>query len=151
MTNQLTLRSFDIPQLHRFGVGFDRMFDRVDEILRSQAQHQTNYPPYNIIKHTDDKYTIELAVAGFGDGDINIQVEENVLKIEGKHQDEQTDDAREFVYRGIGGRDFVRTFTLAEHVEVVGASQENGILTVNLERIVPEEKRPKSIAISYSK
>lgn len=150
MTNQLSLRALDIPQLHRFGVGFDRMFDQVDEMLRAHAQHNTNYPPYNMIKHTEDKYSVEIAVAGFSEGDITITVEENVLKIEGK-QAEQTDDAREFVYRGISGRDFVRTFTLAEHVEVVGASQENGILTINLERIVPEDKKPKSIAIIYNK
>lgn len=148
MTNQLSLRSIDIPQLHRFGVGFDRMFDRIDEIMRINAQNNGNYPPFNMIKHTDDKYSIEIAVAGFKQGEVTIQVEENQLTITGKQSDVINDNV-EYVHRGISGRDFNRVFTLAEHVEIVGAKQENGILTIALERQVPPEKRPKQIAISY--
>lgn len=148
MTN-LQLRSIDIPQLHRFGVGFDSMFDRVEEILRINSQHNTNYPPYNILKYSDDSYSIEIAVAGFKQGEVSIEVKNNQLTIEGK-QTTLLNDTREFVHRGISGRDFVRVFTLAEHVEVVGAKQENGILIINLERQIPEEKKPKAIPISYT-
>lgn len=147
MTN-LQLRSIDIPQITRYGVGFDRMFDRLDEILRINAQHNTNYPPYNMIKYSDDRYAIEVAVAGFKQGEVTIEVRDNQLTIEGK-QAELVEDTREFVHRGISGRDFTRVFTLAEHVEVVGAKQENGILIIDLERQIPEDKKPKQIAISY--
>jgi molecular chaperone IbpA len=147
MTN-LQLRSIDIPQLHRFGVGFDRMFDRIDEILRVNQHNNGNYPPYNMIKYTDEKYSIEIAVAGFKNGEVSIEVKDNQLTIEGK-QATAIEDDREYVHRGISGRDFVRVFTLAEHVEVIGARQENGVLCIDLERQVPEEKKPKNIAITY--
>lgn len=149
MTNQLSLRSLDIPQIARYGVGFDHMFDRLDEIFRINAQHQTNYPPYNIIKFSDERYAIEIAVAGFTQGEIAIEVKENQLTVEGKQTTTSVDE-REYVHRGISGRDFVRVFTLAEHVEVIGAHQENGVLIVNLERRVPQEKKPKKISISYA-
>ena len=149
MTNQqLTLRSLDIPSIHKFGIGFDNIFD---ELMRMNAQQgQSNYPPYNVIKHTDDQFSIELAVAGFHDGDIDVEVESNQLTIKG----EQAIDLREgqeFLHRGISARNFVRTFTLADHVEVTDAQVANGILTVSLERKIPEEKKPKKIAISYNK
>lgn len=144
--NQLSLRSIDLPQLHRFGVGFDRMFDRIDEIMRSN--HNVNYPPYNMVKHTEDSYSIEIAVAGFRQGEVTIEVKENQLTITGK-QATVVDDSREYVHRGISGRDFERVFTLAEHVEVIAAHQENGILTIELERKIPEEKKPRPIAINY--
>jgi molecular chaperone IbpA len=147
MTN-LTLRSLDIPQITRFGVGFDQMFDRIDEIMRLNAQGNSNYPPYNMIRVSENKYTVEIAVAGFKQGEVNIEVKENQLTVEGK-QATIAEDSREFIHRGISGRDFVRVFTLADHVEVIGARQENGILIIDLERQVPEEKRPKAIPITY--
>jgi molecular chaperone IbpA len=151
MTNTLTLRSFDIPSIHKFGIGFDSMFD---ELLRaSNQQSQQNYPPYNVVKHTDDKFVIELAVAGFREGDINVTVEKNVLTINGEKiesLDELEKDV-EYLHRGISSRSFTRTFTLADHVEVVGASSENGILSITLERKVPEELQPKKIAITFNK
>jgi molecular chaperone IbpA len=150
MTNQLNLRSIDIPQIHRFGVGFDRMFRELDQMLTNTAG-QSNYPPYNMIKHTEDKFSIEIAVAGFRDGEVTIEVANQQLKVEGRQAQVIEDEGREYIHRGISGRDFVRVFTLAEHVEVVGARQENGILTITLERQVPEEKKPKAIAISYVK
>ena len=151
MTNTLTLRSFDVPSIHKFAVGFDNIFD---EILRVQQQQTNqNYPPYNIVKHNDDKFVIELAVAGFREGDINITVDKNVLTIEGQ-QIESLDELEkqyEYVHRGISSRNFTRTFTLADHVEVVGAKSENGILSIALERVVPEELKPKKIAITFNK
>jgi len=151
MTNTLTLRSFDVPSIHKFAVGFDNIFD---EIMRVQAQQSNqNYPPYNIVKHNEDKFVIELAVAGFREGDINITVDKNVLTIEGQ-QIESLDELEkqyEYVHRGISSRNFTRTFTLADHVEVIDASSKNGILSITLERKVPEELKPKKIAITFNK
>jgi len=148
MTRELNLRSLDIPSIHKFAVGFDNVFDELMRITHQQSN--TNYPPYNVIKYTDDQFAIELAVAGFNDGEIDVQVENNQLTIKG----EQGVDIREgveFLHRGISARNFVRTFTLADHVEVIEAHVANGILTVNLERKIPEEKKPKKIAISFNK
>ena len=156
MTNQLTLRSLDIPSIHKFGIGFDNMFD---ELMRvNQQQANTNYPPYNIVKHDDDHFAIEVAVAGFREGDINITVEKQLLTIKGEQVQEleETDDTvavpkSEYLHRGISARNFIRTFTLADHVEVINAIIENGILKIELERQVPEEQKPKTVAISYKK
>jgi molecular chaperone IbpA len=146
MTNQLTLRSLDIPSIHKFAVGFDNMFD---DLMRT-SQANTNYPPYNIVKHGDDSFAIELAVAGFKDGEVNIQVERNQLTVKGE-QAVDLDNQVEYLHRGISARSFTRTWTLADHVEVAGAKSENGILTISLERKVPEEQKPKTIAINYTK
>ena len=148
MTNTLTLRSFDIPSVHKFAVGFDGIFD---EILRlSNQQKDTNYPPYNIVKHSDNKFVIEIAVAGFKDGDITVTVDNNTLTIEGS-QAVDLNSTVEYLHRGISARNFTRTFTLADHVEVVDASVSNGIMGITLERVVPEELQPKKIAISFNK
>jgi molecular chaperone IbpA len=148
---QLTLRSGDLANIHKFGIGFDSI---LDELMRVNAQQaNTNYPPYNIVKHSEDAFAIELAVAGFREGDINITLEKNVLTIKGE-QPESLDELEkdvEYVHRGISARAFTRTFTLADYVEVVGASAENGILKIQLERQVPEEQKPKAIQISYTK
>jgi len=156
MTNsQLTLRSLDIPSIHKFAVGFDNVFD---ELLRINAQNAqqangSNYPPYNVVKHDDDHFAIELAVAGFNDGDISITVEKNLLTIKGE-QTQSLDELEkevEYLHRGISARNFSRTFTLAEHVEVTGAASENGILKIDLERKVPEEQKPRKISITFNK
>jgi molecular chaperone IbpA len=151
MTRELTLRSLDIPSIHKFGIGFDSI---LDELMRVNAQQtNTNYPPYNIVKHSEDAFAIELAVAGFREGDINITLEKNVLTIKGQ-QTESLDELEkeiEYVHRGISARNFDRTFTLADYVEVLGAKAENGILTIELERQVPEEQKPKTVAITYKK
>ncbi len=147
MTN-ISLRSLDIPSIHKFAVGFDNMFD---ELLRATNQQQaTNYPPYNVVKYSDDKFAIELAVAGFRDGDIDVTVEKNQLTVKGERAAQMADGV-EYLYRGISSRSFMRSWTLADHVEVAGANVADGILTVVLERIVPEEQKPKKIAITYTK
>ena len=145
--NTLTLRSLDIPSIHKFGIGFDNIFD---DLLNRTAQGQTNYPPYNIVKQSDDSFAIELAVAGFKDGEISITTERNQLTVKGE-QAVDLDTQVEYLHRGISARSFSRTWTLADHVEVAGAKSENGILTISLERKVPEEQKPKSIAITYTK
>lgn len=151
MTRELTLRTLDIPSIHKFGIGFDNM---LEELLRvNQQQANTNYPPYNIVKQDEDHFAIEIAVAGFREGDINITVEKNILTIKGEQVQDLDEDVKEveYVHRGISARNFVRTFTLADHVEVVGATVENGILRIDLERKVPEEQKPKTVAITYNK
>lgn len=147
MTN-LTLRSLDIPSIHKFTVGFDQMFD--DLIRTTNIQSQSNYPPYNVVKYSEDKFAIEVAVAGFKEGDIDVTVEKNQLTVKGEKAVELSQSA-EYVHRGISARAFIRSWTLADFVEVTGAVVENGILTVNLDRIVPEEQKPKKIAISFNK
>ena len=151
MTRELTLRTLDIPSIHKFGIGFDSI---LDELMRVNAQQtNTNYPPYNIVKHSEDAFAIELAVAGFREGDINITLEKNVLTIKGEQTVslDELEKEVEYVHRGISARNFDRTFTLADYVEVIGAKAENGILTIELERQVPEEQKPKKVAITYTK
>jgi molecular chaperone IbpA len=145
--NTLTLRAVDVSNLHKFAVGFDTVFD---EILRTTSQQTTNYPPYNVVKHSDVNFAIELAVAGFRDGEIDVSVERNQLTAKGEKAVE-LNSTTEYLYRGISSRSFTRTWTLAEHIEVVGAKSENGILTISLELRVPESQKPKSIAINYNK
>jgi len=146
MTKTLTLRSFDLPQLHKFGIGFDSMFNDLERIM--QVQSNSNYPPHNVIKTGDDTVTIEVAVAGFREGEIDISLDKRVLTISGAKKTEENTDW-DYLHRGISSRDFRQNFTLAEHVEVRSAGIRDGILSVNLERVIPEEARPKSIAITY--
>ncbi len=146
MTKTLTLRSFDLPQLHKFGIGFDSMFNDLERIM--QVQSNSNYPPHNVIKTGDDTVTIEVAVAGFREGEIDISLDKRVLTISGAKKTEEKTDW-DYLHRGISSRDFRQNFTLAEHVEVRSASIRDGILSVNLERVIPEEARTKSIAITY--
>lgn len=148
MTNTLTLRSLDIPSIHKFAVGFDQMFD---ELMRNTSNTQTsNYPPYNIVKHSENRFSIELAVAGFKQGDIDITVEKNQLNVKGEKSISLGENF-EYLHRGISARNFYRTWTLADHVEVIGAVVEDGILTIQLERKIPEELQPKKIEITYNK
>ena len=135
------MRSFDFSPLFRSTVGFDRMFDMLDQV----ADTSQGYPPYNIERTDENKYRITVAVAGFGDNDLNVEVREGVLSITGKRDDA---DKQSFLYRGIAGRAFERRFQLAEHVEVKGAKLENGLLHIDLERVVPEEKKPRRIVIN---
>jgi len=146
MTN-LTLRSLDIPTLHKHAIGFDSLFDR----LLNSTTNATNYPPYNIIKETDDKFVLELAVAGFKEGEIDVTVEKNTLTVSGEKIATQNEEQLAYLHRGISARSFARTFTIGDYVEVVDAVIQDGILTIVLERKIPEEKKPKKIAINYTK
>lgn len=147
MTRELTLRSIDIPTIHRFGIGFDTM---LDELLRSTTQSQSNYPPHNVIKTGDETVLIQVAVAGFDEGEISITVESNTLFISGEQVNSDPINY-EYLHRGLSSRNFVQKFKLAEHVEVNDATIKNGVLSVSLERKVPEDKKPKNIAINYNK
>ena len=150
MTKTLTLRSFDIPALHKFGIGFDNMFD---DLMRVSAQQgNTNYPPYDIVQVNDDEYVISVAVAGFGYNDLSVTKDKKVLIVEGKHTQEtvENEDTAKYLHKGISERSFRREFQLADHVEITNAHLELGILNIYLRREVPEEAKPKTIAISYT-
>jgi len=151
MTKTLTLRTFDLPSIHKFGIGFDNMFD---ELMRVNAQQSsTNYPPYNIVQINDDEYMISLAVAGFGADNLSVTKDKKTLVIEGKHSRdtvENEDATAKYLHKGISERSFRREFTLADHVEIGNAHLELGILSIHLKREVPEEAKPKSIAITYA-
>jgi len=149
MTKTLTLRSFDLPALTKFGIGFDNMFD---ELMRVSAQQSsTNYPPYNIVQINEDEYMISLAVAGFGLDNLSVTKDKKFLIIEGKeYQPDSEKIVPNYLHKGISNRDFRREFQLADHVEISNAHLELGILSVYLKREVPEDAKPKSIAITYT-
>ena len=149
MTKTLTLRSFDIPSIHKFGIGFDNMFD---ELMRVSAQQSsTNYPPYNIVQINEDEYMISLAVAGFGLDNLSVTKDKKFLIIEGKeYQSDSEKIVPNYLHKGISNRDFRREFQLADHVEISNAHLELGILSVHLRREVPEDAKPKTIAITYT-
>ena len=148
--NTLTLRSFDIPSIHKFGIGFDTMFDELNRL--HSLQSNTNYPPYNVVQINEDEYMISLAVAGFGLDNLSVTKDKNFLIIEGKNtiKDEDLTETN-YLHRGISARDFRREFKLADHVEIVNAHLELGILNVHLKREIPEEQKPRAIAITYTK
>ena len=137
------MRSYDLTPLYRTTVGFDRMFDLLDNIGKSEA---TGYPPYNIERVDEDRYRVTLAVAGFSEGDLEIELHENSLKIVGAKP--ESDDARTYLHQGIAGRSFERRFQLADHVRIEGASLVNGLLNIDLRREIPEAKKPRKIEIN---
>ena len=146
MTTYIT--TIDIPTLHRHAIGFDRLFQ---ELNRTFANSKTdgNYPPYNIIQTSETHYQIDIAVAGFSENDLDIELKDNLLTVRG--QQEKNDDEVNYWHRGLATRNFTKTFPLGEYVEVRSALVKNGILSIALELIVPEEQKPKKIAITFTK
>ena len=130
--------------LSPFAVGFDRTFDTLSILANSKTQN-TNYPPYNIRKLPEDKYSIELAVAGFDEKDIDIEVSEQNLIIDGKKSDEMNEN---LIHQGLASRNFNRKFVLSEDMVVQGAALSNGILYIGIQRVVPEHKKPKKIPLT---
>lgn len=143
MTKQYTLSVGDFPLLSRQFLGVDRLLDQLHRA--SSLNSETNYPPYNIIKHDEFNYTVELALAGFSPEDIDIEMRDGQLVISGE---KKVEVEQEYLYRGISNRAFSRSFALAEDMVVKGARYENGLLKISAERIVPEEKKPRKIAIT---
>lgn len=142
----LTLRSTDIPSIHKFAIGFDSMFD---ELLRLDSRQNENYPPYNIVQINEDEFIISLAVAGFGQDNLTITKDKNFLVIEGNPTSPH--EEIKFLHKGIGNRSFKREFKLADHVDIMNATLELGVLSVYLKREIPEDEKPKTIAISFNK
>ena len=127
-----------------FAVGFDRTFDTL-ELLASSRAKETNYPPYNIRKVSEDQYTIELAVAGFEEKDLDIELVEETLTINGNRPKESGDG---LLHQGLAARDFVKKFVLSDDMVIKGAALSNGMLYVGIERIVPDEKKPQKIKLT---
>ena len=138
------LTTLDIPSLHRATIGFDRLFDEMERKF-ANSPNSNGYPPYNIVQINDDEYMISLAVAGFGMDNLDITKDGNILTVEGTSP--KGDENVNYLHKGIAGRNFRREFTLADHVEVEGASLELGMLNIHLVREVPEELQPKKIEI----
>ncbi|MGR3761590.1 Hsp20 family protein [Roseobacteraceae bacterium NS-SX3] len=139
------MRTFDFAPLHRATIGFDQIADLMDRVLSSDVA-QPSYPPYNIEKTDADSYRISIAVAGFSEEDLSVEVKENALVVSAKKAAD--DEERTFLHRGIATRAFERRFTLADHVRVTGASHENGMLHIDLQREVPEALKPRRIEIT---
>ncbi len=141
------MRNFDLAPLYRATVGFDQIADMMDRVLSSDISHPS-YPPYNIEKTADDAYRISIAVAGFSDADLSVEVKEGALVVSARKSDE--DDSRTYLHRGIATRAFERKFQLADHVRVTGAAHVDGMLHVDLVREVPEALKPRRIEIAKS-
>lgn len=135
--------TFDFTPLFRSSIGFDRMLSALEKARRIDSID--NWPPYDIIKVDEDRYRITMAVAGFTDQDLSITHERNMLVVGGRRTGE---DASQYLHRGIAARPFQRSFELADHVRVLGANLANGILTVELQREIPEEMKPRNIGIT---
>ncbi len=140
---------FDLTPLYRTTIGFDRLASILDTIGRLEA-NAPSYPPYNIERLGEDEYRITMAVAGFSEDDLTIEVKENALTISGNRKEKTENTVGEFLHQGIAARSFERRFQLAEFVEVTGATLENGLLHVNLKRELPEKMKPRTIAISVA-
>jgi len=142
------ITAMDLTPFYRNSLGMDRVFERI--IQQIDATSTQNYPPYNILKTGDETVEVQVAVAGFSAGEIDVKVQEDTLIITGeKYATTATGTHHEYIHHGISSRKFIRTFPMSENVEVLGATVRDGILTISLERIIPESKKPKSIAITY--
>lgn len=139
------LTRLDTTALNRAFVGFDRIFDEMERRFSNQVQN--NYPPHNVIRTGDNTYAIEVAVAGFAKNEITVSLEDNELTITGVKPELADTQEVQYLHRGLASRNFIKVFPLAEHIKVQGAEIKDGILTVKLERIVPEELKPRIIDV----
>ena len=137
--------AFDFAPFRRSTVGFDRLFDMLEN--NGFTQSSENYPPFDLIKAGDNQYRIELAVAGFKADEIDITAQQNVLLVTGKKSEESEGGDKDYVYRGIANRSFERRFALADHIQVTGADMKDGLLAIELKREIPEAMKPKKISI----
>ncbi|WP_370399354.1 Hsp20 family protein [Sulfitobacter sp. JB4-11] len=139
------MRTFDFAPLYRSSVGFDQIANMMDRVLSNEGS-TPSYPPYNIEKTADDAYRISIAVAGFSDSDLSVEVREKALIVSARKADEE--EGKTFLHRGIATRAFERRFHLADHVQVTGAAHADGMLHIDLERQVPEALKPRQIQIA---
>lgn len=128
----------------KFGVGFDSLINAIN--ATAQTTYTENYPAYNIVRVAETSYNIEVAVAGFEKDELEITYQENVLTITGKQKEREK---RDYLYKGVAARNFIRKFTLSNDVEIMGADIINGLLTIGINRIIPEDKKPKKIPIGF--
>ena len=145
---QFHLTTFNLETLPRFAIGFDRIFE---ELARTQEKlNNTNYPPYNIVRLTETEYAIEVAVAGFSEDELDVEVVDGELVIKGEANSDVMERIGNYLHQGIAARNFTRTFALPDDAEVTNANVRNGILTVRVEVFIPESTK-KKIAISFEK
>ena len=148
MKSQHYITSFDISNLPRFAIGFDRMFE---ELARTQEKlNNTNYPPYNIVRLAETEYAIEVAVAGFEEEELDVELVDGELIIKGETKSNTAENIGNYLHHGIAARNFVSTFALPDDAEVKGATVKNGILTVTVEVFIPQSSK-KKIAITFQK
>jgi len=143
------MNTFSLTPLFRHSVGFDRLDNMLDRVFDNE-KNAPSYPPYNIEKLDDDQYRITMAVAGFKMTDIKIMVHGDLLTVNGEHSQEKPAEEVTYLYKGIANRSFNRKFNLADHVKVVNATMEDGILNIELIREIPDEAKPRTIQISQS-
>lgn len=143
------MRTMDFSPLYRASVGFDRLLKSLDAASRVE-ESAFSYPPYNIEKVSDDAYRIVMAVAGFSEDELEITAKENSLVISGRKEKAEDENEAKYLHRGIAYRAFERRFDLADHIKVTGAKLENGLLSVELVREIPEAMKPRTIAITTS-
>jgi molecular chaperone IbpA len=136
---------FDTNALNKALLGFDQLFDNFEHRFANQIQQ--NYPPYNILKHTDDSYELEIAVTGFAPEEITVEIDQNQLIVKGERKRDE-DSATQYLHRSLATRDFTRSWTLAEHMEVGEGKIKNGVLTIALTRVVPEALKPRQLKIT---
>jgi len=140
--NQLV--RFDTSALNRALLGFDEIFNNFENRFANQINN--NYPPYNIVKHDENSYELEIAVTGFTKDEVTVEIDQNQLVVKGV-RDKNEDTTAEFLHRGLAFRDFTRSWTLAEHMEVDNGSIKNGVLTISIKRVVPESLKPRVLKI----
>jgi molecular chaperone IbpA len=141
--NQLV--RFDTNALNRALLGFDTLFNDVEQRFANQINN--NYPPYNVLKHDEDTYEIQVAVTGFEKDEITVEIDQNQLIVKGEHEGEE-DTTTQYLHRGLATRNFTRSWTLAEHMEVGEGKIKNGVLTIELKRVVPEALKPRVLKIT---
>ena len=137
--------AFDFTPYRRSTVGFDRLFDMLEN--NSVGQGQENYPPFDLIREGENEYRIQLAVAGFKPDEVDITAQQNVLVVSGRKSDETDEKGTDFIYRGIANRSFERRFALADHIQVRGADLKDGLLSIELVREIPEAMKPRKISV----
>jgi len=140
--NQIT--RFDTNALNRALLGFDTMFNDLENRFANQINN--NYPPYNVLKYDEDSYELEIAVTGFDKDEITVEVDQNQLIVKGVRADEQSEDTQ-YLHRSLATRDFTRSWTLAEHMEVGEGKIKNGVLTIALNRVIPDALKPRQIKL----
>ncbi|KZX02202.1 heat-shock protein [Pseudoalteromonas luteoviolacea] len=144
------MRTVDLSPLYRSFIGLDHLASLMDSAQRS-SEKQSGFPPYNIEALDEDKYQITMAVAGFSEQELSLQSENNTLIVTGEKSDKDAQQERKFIHQGIAERNFERKFQLGDHIKVLGAELENGLLVIDLEREIPEAMKPRKIEIGPSK
>ena len=141
------MNTLALTPVFRTAIGFDRMANLVDSMMAGGLDNQSNWPPYNIEKHGDNIYRISMAVAGFSEDELDVTIHEHILIIRGTNA-EKSSDGVEYLHRGIAGRNFERRFQLADFIEIRSASMKDGLLHIDLERVIPEAMKPRKIDIN---